>query len=226
VIAAGFKPRGSNIFGATYESNHGDVRPSLFEGLIDDYIYNHCQIEHKHDVKLSDFVETERRFNIDFVLAEDWLIECAGMLTEEEFYSEHILEKAKESYKKEFKEKLLLLESCPKIKEKLLILFHQPRQKNVKEYIASKVGPFLRTIDPKHLNPPLEKQTVGKETTMSGKNRLYTDNDLIGLILKLRDELGIIPRFRDIRRPGYPTQVTYKKRRPWSEWLKLAGLQR
>jgi len=229
IIEAGFIPNSQSSFGALYYSNHGDLRPSTLEGLVDDFIHNRTQVPHKHDVPYNTFFVTNRQFDIDFVIKDKWLIECAGMLTEEDFYDNFAkLDKITQDYKEKIKLKMEIVENARKegnFTGEFIVLFHQQKLKNINNYLSNKLAIMIQDINNNFDGVPVSIPKTGRVVKPSEKLQKYTDEQLIEILHKLAKELDRKPKLSDLRLKGYPTQKTYLKRCKWSIWLKRAGFE-
>lgn len=220
--AANVKPLYPSSYGAIYRSNHGDVRKSLFEGLIDDYLWNKTKVEHEHDVPYSRYLETDREVDFDFVIFEEIFIECAGMITEDEFYEDRRLNKKTQEYKNRLKQKLQIIEENKDFFQSkvFIVLFkeHDPKSITYKENLE----PVIKRINEK-IGKVEETFYVGTTLQTSKYLRKYTENELIEFVKKRGAELGKRPRLRDMGVPGYPAQKTFYKRHKWNWWVSKAG---
>lgn len=227
IIKAGLMPNSQSSFGAIYCSNHKDIRPSTFEGLVDDYIFNYSQVSHKHDVRYSKYIETERQFTFDFVILDKWFIECAGMLTEKNWRSDSSeLDKATQGYKEKLIEKMQIINTAQQtgvFKGNFIVLFRPENHKKLDSFLNNKLSPMIQEIVEEHGGVPLIEKKRGVVVKTSTKMQKYTDEELIEIIKVAEQRLGRRPRLRDMGKNGFPVEKTFTKRCRWSVWLKRAG---
>ncbi|PFU64057.1 hypothetical protein COK90_08870 [Priestia megaterium] len=209
-------PYNASQFGSTYESNHGDIRPSFVDGKVDDWIYNNGII-HEHEVPYQELINTEEQFVVDYVISESpYLIEVAGMVSESEFLN-GCTQKIKQDYIKKLKKKIDIVNNS---QYELIVIFSgDPKQEEK-----------LSVLLPLSVGKP-SKQQDGKIITETKKEKRtakkYQDEYLINNIVTRYYELGEkVPTINDMFVDGWPNpQGTYLKRGNWSSWIKKSGVK-
>lgn len=118
-----------NQMSYAYKSNHGDIRPSYQEGIIDDLIGS-IGLKHRHDVYYKELVNTNRNYTMDFLFDNNMIIEVAGLISESEFINDGI--NLKEEFKKEYliklKEKINLIKDT---KYRIVVIFKNEKLESI-----------------------------------------------------------------------------------------------
>ena len=208
-------PYNRSAFGSIYESNHGDIRPSLIDGRVDDWIYNNGII-HEHEIPYQDLVEDEGLYVVDYVISgTPYLIEVAGMVTEREF-TEGTSIKIKHDYIRKLRKKMDILKDS---QYKLIIIF---KDDPIQEEKLSALLPFAT----EKATVQLEGKVITKSQTEKRTAKKYQDDYLIENIITRYYELGEeIPTLDDMRVDGWPNpKGTYQRRGNWSSWKERSGV--
>lgn len=212
-------PFNTRTFGSAYMSNHGDIRPSLIDGKIDDWLFNHG-ILHEHEVPYQAFLATDRLYIIDYVISgTKYYLEVAGMISEEEYRNVTILNsKIKENYIEKLKHKEYLFRQHNNIE--LIIIFKNDLQ------FEDKLSVLLPYSNNQH-----KELTQGKIITLANEQKRKTpkkySDDYLKQNIRIRyKQLNErIPEIKDMFVKGWPNpQGTYQKRGGWKKWLENSGV--
>ncbi|MGR5959343.1 hypothetical protein ACT7DM_05955 [Bacillus cereus] len=194
------------------------MRPSELEGKFDDQLGSHGILHHRHDVDYKEFIQTDREFNFDFVIGDQdgdrWFIEYAGMIEENEWTGKRKIEKGseKERYRNKMIEKVALIKGTW-LEDKFLIIFKRDKR------LEEKVKKILDTEKPS-AEPILTKgKIVRQHPSYGASKKKYSDEDLIGFVLKRKNELGRDPLLIEMKIDGYPYWSIYSKRKGFT-WYK------
>ena len=212
-------PFNSRIFGSVYISNHSDIRPSLLDGKVDDWLFNHG-ILHEHEVPYQEFLVTDKLYIVDYVISgTNYYIEVAGMISKKDYNNVASLNsKIKKDYIRKLKHKEYLFKQHDDLQ--LIIIFSDDSK------FEEKLSIFLpyAISKPKILREGkiLESNNKWKKKTPKKYSDSYLEENIRTRYKQLNEQ---IPEIKDMFVPGWPNpQGTYQKRGGWKKWLKKSGV--